>query len=43
VAEHSGGKLFADSFLFGVRQWRSMTAGNYSRKVSYSAWDSGGA
>ena len=42
-AEHGGGKLLAKSFLFGVRQWWSMAAGNYSRKVSYPAWDSGGA
>ena len=43
VAEHDGRKLFAKGFLSGVRQRRSMAAGNYTRKVSYSAWDSGGA
>ena len=43
AAENGGRKLFADSFLFGVGQRRSMAAGNYSRKVSYPAWDSGGA
>ena len=43
VAEHGGGKLFAKGFLFGMKQRRSIAAGNCLRKVSYSAWDSGGA
>ena len=34
---HSGGKLFAKGFLFGVGRMVYIATGNYLRKVSYSA------
>ncbi len=34
---HSGRKLFAKGFLHGMRRKLSIAAGNYSRKVSYTA------
>ena len=43
AAEHGGRKLLAKGFLFGMKQWWSIAAENYTRKVSYTAWDSGGA
>ena len=38
-AAHSDGKLYAKSFLFGMGQKCFKAAGNYMRKVSYTAWD----
>ena len=35
---HGGRKLFAKGFLFGVGSMVYMETGNYSRKVSYTAW-----
>ena len=35
---HAYRKLVAKGFLHGMRMMESMTAGNYLRKVSYSAW-----
>ena len=36
---YSGGKQFVKSFLFGMGQKCFIAAGNYLRRVSYSAWD----
>ena len=36
---HTDRKLFAYGFLFGLRQMCFVSTGNYSRMVSYSAWD----
>ena len=35
---HSGRKLFAYSFLSGMGRLHIIATGNYSRKVSYTAW-----
>ena len=37
-AVHSGSKLFAKGFLHGMTRKLSITIGNYSQKVSYTAW-----
>ena len=34
-----GRKLFAKGFLHGMTRKLSITIGNYSQKVSYTAWD----
>ena len=36
---HTGRKLFAYGFLFGLAPWHFIPTGNYLRMVSYSAWD----
>ena len=36
---HTGRKLFAKGFLFGMGQRHFISIGNYLRRVSYSAWD----
>ena len=38
-AAHSDGKLYAKSFLHGMTRKLSVATGNYSQKVSYTAWD----
>ena len=35
---HSDRKLFAKGFLFGVSRMVYIATGNYSQKVSYTAW-----
>jgi hypothetical protein len=38
AAFHTGRKLFAYSFPFGLAPWCFLPTGNCSRRVSYSAW-----
>ena len=34
-----GRKLYAKSFLYSMKQKCFIVTGNYSQKVSYTAWD----
>ena len=36
---HDGRKLVAKGFLSGVRRVAYIATGNYSRRVSYTAWE----